>query len=203
MATTSVTYNFDSDAQGWTGVPETGDSTVARFDDSGDWCFRHLCSGRNKTASPNYAYISDTWENLFSSLPAGSTVTGVKFGGCNEKCGDYDTVDELRFSDSSGANTNAVQYRGTSNIELWAGKQYTGTTSWAAQGPAISFESVPAGDQASSTTVEFRVNSWHDNANSASAATGVQWDDLVITIEYTEPPARIPRSASMCPILGA
>ncbi len=201
MSVASVTFDFEADAQGWTGTPMSADSTVARYQDTADWCFRHRIYGRNKGPDLNYAEVTDTWLNLFPVLGAGDTVTGVRFGGRNYKCDEFNVVTTCRYGEAAGVS-NAVQYRGTSNVELFAGRAITGTTGWLGDTAGLSYETVPAGDQSPSTSVTFRCQTYQENANNAAAVSSLLWDDLVLWIEYTAASVRIPRSASMVPMLG-
>lgn len=197
MATTSKSWPWASTVEGWafTSVKWAGGHDGSNGNPAGS--LQANITGKNSTGN-GYWYLSDTWANIFG-INASDTVTGVRLNALDWRCQNFDYVDEGRLSDQSGTNANAVQYVGTSNLELWGGAQVTGTTSWADPGQQ-SQQTVPGADQAGSTTVEFRLYVYGSLQNNSSAHLRFLLDNLEIEIEHTA--GRTPRSASMCPILG-
>lgn len=203
MATDTKTWAWGTDLESWsmTGFSYWTGTRDATEGSGGAGCLKATISAKNK-AETAYWSFSDTWANIFSAITAGDTVTQIRLYGLETKGLTFTgLITEARYSNSTGTNTNALWTDClSSGNELWAGRQVTAAEgSWTSHGPG-SNQAVAAGYQAGSSTIELRLYVFGDIGNDSGASLQLLHDDLVVEATYST--TRIPRSASMCPILG-
>jgi hypothetical protein len=204
MATSTVTWNWASGLESWTFTADVGPYWAGSHDntdgdgDSGSLTARIATKNKSATA---YWTRSASWSAFFTEVTDSDNVTLVRRLALSTKATQYQFVAEGRYSDTSGSNANGLWTDAlASGNELWAGRSVAGVEpSWSTHGAGTN-QSVASGSQAGSTTVEFRLYVFGDLDNTAGAELDLNHDALQIEVTYSG--ARIPRSASMCPILG-
>ena len=166
---TTKDFTFATTAEGWTytiGGDETGvyDGTEQALDGN--------VFGRNKLGT-GYWEWTGTWEDL--GVPSGNDATAVTM--------DFDWSCYIA-NVSDGYTTGASELRNSDGTVLIgtfsSGAGGSGTTAYATQ--SGSEVSVGATYQSSGTTIKLRIGLTVDNANDASAETGVYYDDVSLSI---------------------
>lgn len=180
MAEVIKTWTFDANADGWTVVTANGTGAYVA---SGGVTTGYLnvdLTGRNKTDDGHWI-ITTTFEAL--GVPAGRNVTGYGLCSYYGRCLVYNTVDYAHHGDL--ANTEGALFinDGTTRTLIPSQPSYTSTTAWAqtSNNPNITGLSLP-----SNTSIEIHANHDMDLGNNAAAQAQIGWDDIAITIYYSE-----------------
>ena len=167
-------FTFASSAESWSATPGNAATTMSYDGSYGDpsGALKSDTAGSSK-ASANYWEWTGTWEAL--GVPSGATVTQIRLFAHEYRCTLY-----------TGGNTGttkdgSIELRdsgGTLQATLWSGAAYTAAHGAWQSVAAQSYQAVPAGMQASTTTIKLRLN----NNTSTSAGGGNQvtlYDDQI------------------------
>lgn len=180
------TWSFASDAESWSATNPAPTQTTPQWQSAdgspANGSLEMRIVGKNKSNSGRIWEIAGTWEAIFG-IPAGSTVTEVGSGTGNSY--------NYRVSEYNvGAAGNSGPFEFYDNTPALQGAfsaatAFSGLVAWTTKtGAAVS---VPAGLQASNSTVRFRITNDLATGNNNSAAVTLRQDQVVLTITYTLP----------------
>ena len=174
MATLQKTYQFTASAEGW--VFTSGGKGVGTYNATVQ-CLDTHTTGRNNTDNSWWSLIQ-TWEQL--GVPSGATINSITVNSVDWRCDTANVSDGFGIGQFGIFDNVPTQQATLFALESFGG----GVTSWATK-TGLSNVTIPSVIQASATTVEFRLEVQLDNGNNASAETGVQYDNITFTIDYS------------------
>jgi len=171
MPTLLKQYGFDSDT--WSKV--SGGNLTPVYS-SGEYSF--AVSGRNDVGT-GYIELTTTWESL--GVPSGATINEIDSSQFDWRCdvwsadSDSYTYGQLAIHDNSG----------TLQATLISSQSGTGATSSATKSGGV--VSIPSSIQASNSSIKIRLYGTADNGNAKTVDTGIKYDNLQFTIDYSSP----------------
>lgn len=184
---TTATYSFASDAEGWS-ASSCGAAGGSCSFQSGDGSpssgsIETSETRKNKGGSVVWQISGITWEDL--GVPSGATVTAVD-GSYNHK------MATCTSCNTSGGNTSGdllIRDSGdtTTIATLETAVTYTAATSWASRN-ANGAQSIGASYQASTTGIILQLSGNIQTNNSGGAAAVIRQDEVSLTITYTAAP---------------
>lgn len=157
MATLNKVYTFATGNEGFSLVNMTRNTT--------DQCLENAAIGRNTKVDG-----TATLQTVFSAIgiPSGATITHIQLS-FDHRCTTYNVVDYARFD----AYLNGVE---SSPLTI-----YNGTTSWATiTGTGQNVDLTP------SSVFTILIGAYCDNGNNSSASSTIQFDNVTLTVTYTE-----------------
>lgn len=176
MATTVKTFQFTSNAEGFTFTSDSGKSTGAWVSSGGNndaGCIEVSTDGRNSTDTAHWDGTF-TFEDL--GVPSGATVTGITSASMYTQCIVFNVVD-------SAAIGPATLTDGSTPVTLASSRTITATDGSYVQQTGVDNTSL---NWASTQSVTITLASTMDLANDAAAEVHFYMDDLSFTITYTE-----------------
>ena len=190
-ATTTKTWSFVADTESWSATNPAPTTTTPQWQSAdgspANGSLEMRITGKNKENLGRIWEVAGTWEAIFS-IPAGSTITEVGSGSGNSynyRVSEYN-VGAAGNSGPFAFYDNTPTLQGTFSTAT----AFSGLVAWATKtGTAIS---VPAGLQASNSTVRFRITNDLATGNNNGAAVTLRQDQVVLTITYTPPAVDTP-----------
>ena len=190
-STTTKTWSFVADTESWSATNPAPTTTTPQWQSAdgspANGSLEMRITGKNKINSGRIWEVAGTWEAIFG-IPTGSTVTEVGSGTGNSY--NY-RVSEYNVGAAGNSGPFAF-YDNTPTIQgtFSTATAFSGLVAWTTKtGTAIS---VPAGLQASNSTVRFRITNDLATGSNNSAAVTLRQDQIVLTITYTLPAVDTP-----------
>ena len=176
MATLTLTYPFATTVEGWADMNTTATREYDASYGNPSGSLKERLQGRNKTDTGGWR-LEGTWEDL--GVPSGATVTHIRLEGCDYRCTDYSAVDSA--TDLIVKLQNSIY---VDQATMHSGVSITAAHgSWQSLG-AQSDQAVPAGLQASTSSICIFTGVNLDLANDGGAAITLYDDNVEIVITY-------------------
>src|SRR3989344_252403 len=189
-STVTKTWSFVADTESWSATNPAPTTTTPQWQSAdgspANGSLEMRITGKNKSNSGRIWEIADTWEAIFG-IPTGSTVTEVGSG-----TGNSYNYRVSEYNVGAAGNSGPFEfYDNTPTIQgtFSTATAFSGLVAWGTKtGTAIS---VPAGLQASNSTVRFRITNDLATGNNNSAAVTLRQDQIVLTITVASPASAV------------